>query len=100
MTEERISLMLERKSLKTRITQIDAKANFLRNHIEQSNRIGLNQLIEAARRLPDAPIDPDGNPEIIAAKRERSEALRKLESVERQLEALSVDSEHTSGAGC
>lgn len=100
MNEERISLMLEEKHLRGRIAQLEGKSNFLRNHIEQSNRISLNQLIEAARRLPDAPIDPDTNPEIIAAKRERSEALRKLESVERQLEALNVDSEHTSGAGC
>lgn len=100
MTEERIALMAERRQLKGRIAQLEGTIGFYANHIEQSSRIGLNRLIEAARRLPDAPIDPDGNPEIIAAKRERSEALRKLESVQRQLEALNVDSEHTSGAGC
>lgn len=100
MNEERISLMLEEKHLRGRIAQLEGKSNFLRNHIEQSNRVGLNRLIEAARRLPDAPIDPDGNPEIIDAKRERSEALRKLESVERRLEALSEHTDHTSGAGC
>ena len=100
MNEERISLMLEEKHLRGRIDQLEGTIGFYANHIEQSNRTSLNRLIEAARRLPDAPIDPDGNPEIIAAKRERSEALRKLEGVRRRLEALNEYTDHTSGAGC